>query len=500
MSPSPSGSLDSLTPTPDPVVDESELSELTDEDATPDPRPNTRLSRADSDGEGSDGPPPRRKSGGGKRKSRSRNPCKSSAPGSAGRRKKRGGIVPDPMWGWAYKNGSSPTTASPASALVSTSHPPPGPATSSHTFPSTGHPTNTLPNHSSMSHAPVPKRPKSASTTPDAEEEEEEEQPAPPRAMEEEEGEEGDPDHRVRDHVEDDDDDDDVEDDGQEDDNDDEEDEEGEEDIDLGLSTRSRKKPSPVSHRSLSNTSRTRKPRATKAGVRADEAEPVPPDDVDVDEMDVDGDVPDDLPEVSGTEEDYPDRQYPNRSRPVNTKHSRPSVMAGSSSRWDPGATELKDVGRDVQQDVKGVPLSAPESPRDLTPDDEDVDQNDGMDDGADEQEGDGEAPDDEEPSPTEADVDPDHLAGRLGEGDDPITAQDDRESNMDEAEAEEPDEDPDLQPAHRAEALDVLATIEIKFAMLRERVYVEKMEGLAWEEALVLEGRSHPCRRRTRF
>ncbi|KAG0703566.1 Sds3-like-domain-containing protein [Suillus ampliporus] len=49
-----------------------------------------------------------------------------------------------------------------------------------------------------------------------------------------------------------------------------------------------------------------------------------------------------------------------------------------------------------------------------------------------------------------------------------------------------------DLQPAHRAEALDVLATIELKFALLREKVYVEKMEGLAWEEALVSEG-NHP-------
>ncbi len=46
-----------------------------------------------------------------------------------------------------------------------------------------------------------------------------------------------------------------------------------------------------------------------------------------------------------------------------------------------------------------------------------------------------------------------------------------------------------DLQPAHRAEALDVLASIELKFALLRERVYVEKMEGLAWEEELVIEG-----------
>ncbi|KAJ7594196.1 Sds3-like-domain-containing protein [Mycena floridula] len=51
---------------------------------------------------------------------------------------------------------------------------------------------------------------------------------------------------------------------------------------------------------------------------------------------------------------------------------------------------------------------------------------------------------------------------------------------------------DADLQPAHRAEALDVLAIIELKFAMLRERVYVEKMQQLAWEETLVGAG-SHP-------
>jgi Sds3-like len=71
------------------------------------------------------------------------------------------------------------------------------------------------------------------------------------------------------------------------------------------------------------------------------------------------------------------------------------------------------------------------------------------------------------------------------------------QEGSVEDLEAEEasPDQDleaeleSDLQPAHRAEALDVLATIELKFALLRERVYVEKMEGLAWEEALIGEG-----------
>ncbi|KAI0298330.1 Sds3-like-domain-containing protein [Multifurca ochricompacta] len=60
------------------------------------------------------------------------------------------------------------------------------------------------------------------------------------------------------------------------------------------------------------------------------------------------------------------------------------------------------------------------------------------------------------------------------------------------EDEAADAETEADLQHEHRAEALDTLATIELKFALLRERVYVEKMEALAWEEALVANG-SHP-------
>lgn len=55
-----------------------------------------------------------------------------------------------------------------------------------------------------------------------------------------------------------------------------------------------------------------------------------------------------------------------------------------------------------------------------------------------------------------------------------------------------DPELEAEMQPAHRAEALDVLATIELKFALLREKLYVEKMEALAWEEALVAGG-IHP-------
>ena len=46
-----------------------------------------------------------------------------------------------------------------------------------------------------------------------------------------------------------------------------------------------------------------------------------------------------------------------------------------------------------------------------------------------------------------------------------------------------------DLQHEHHAKVLDALATIELKFALLRERVYVKKTEVLTWEEVLVENG-----------
>ena len=45
------------------------------------------------------------------------------------------------------------------------------------------------------------------------------------------------------------------------------------------------------------------------------------------------------------------------------------------------------------------------------------------------------------------------------------------------------------LQHEHRAKALDVLATIKLKFVLLCERIYVEKTEALAREEVLIENG-----------
>ncbi|KZP21280.1 hypothetical protein FIBSPDRAFT_860733 [Athelia psychrophila] len=96
---------------------------------------------------------------------------------------------------------------------------------------------------------------------------------------------------------------------------------------------------------------------------------------------------------------------------------------------------------------------------------------------------------DDEDPEPlpsvpTVADI-KDKLLAKPGEAEDAEAAS----VVHDELDLEV---DADMQPAHRAEALDVLASIELKFALLRERVYVEKMEGIAWEETLIAEG-THP-------
>lgn len=60
------------------------------------------------------------------------------------------------------------------------------------------------------------------------------------------------------------------------------------------------------------------------------------------------------------------------------------------------------------------------------------------------------------------------------------------------EAEVENEETETDLQPAHRVEALEVLAQIELRFGLIREALYVEKMEELAMEEAMILQG-THP-------
>lgn len=472
MGPSVTGSLDplsspspSLSPPPD-LMDESELSELTDadEDSTLDAHSSVRRD-SDVDGDGDRRPRPRlrfpRRGATVGTKPRSRNSRKLSTGGSSSRRKKRGGIVPAPMWDWAYKNGSAAPdgTSASTSTPLSGPGPGPGPATTSHSLSGIGLQRH---NHTAATHVPMSRYPKSSSTTP--EEEEEEELPAPPRAMEEEEGEDGDLDRDLN-----------------EDDGEIEDEDEG----NAGPSSRPRRGPSPVSHRSTPNTSRTRKLRLFKNEMMAGDEVEIGGDE-DVEYMDILNDHGED-----STTEEYPDRRYLNFIPPAHLSHR--STMSDATGHWGPSPDQglQADKHEDSRDAVPSVPPSGLGSP-DHTPDDEDGEQEVGcMGDVADEQDGDMEGVDDEDPSPTDHDVDTDHPTRTLGDGDEHMALVDDRESNIDEAEpeAEEPDDDPDLQPAHRAEALDVLAAIELKFAMLRERVYIEKMEGLAWEEGLIWDG-----------
>ena len=99
--------------------------------------------------------------------------------------------------------------------------------------------------------------------------------------------------------------------------------------------------------------------------------------------------------------------------------------------------------------------------------------------------------PPDEEAEPVAVVVDEDAEVGVEGEGESEGEAvsevEEDEEEPEDALEAET-----DLQPPQRAEAPDILAGMEVKFAILRERIYIDKMEETATEEAMILNG-THP-------
>lgn len=63
-----------------------------------------------------------------------------------------------------------------------------------------------------------------------------------------------------------------------------------------------------------------------------------------------------------------------------------------------------------------------------------------------------------------------------------------DVDQSAQEAEAEQEIEN-EIQPMQRVEALEILAGMELKFALLRERIYQDKMRDIACEEKLLFEG-----------
>ena len=50
-------------------------------------------------------------------------------------------------------------------------------------------------------------------------------------------------------------------------------------------------------------------------------------------------------------------------------------------------------------------------------------------------------------------------------------------------------DVDQELHAADRADALDALAQLELKFALVRQRIYIDKMNELAREEGMIHDG-----------
>lgn len=489
---SPLGSLSSPSPSPPPnPIDESELSELTDDDHDTKIINDTNPSLTDDDDDDDDQHPPpcsrktastasanprQRQRPGLARKSLTTSTYSSRTPSapSSSKRKKRGGLVPAPMWDWAYKNGA---TGSP------TSTPTPGHCLSSasNTTPSAG---PSRPLDVDSNHGPLPLcKPKSASPSPDAEEEEEEELPTPPRAMEEEEGEEADP-HKDR-------------------------------SLDRKHSRRKvpprpirkpRKKvivPMPFD--------RTKVPRS-KRGIRVmpriniyqndmmlkqlwEEGyklyDPNAPtsDEEDDDQNDnhIDNDDNDHSPsnsdedEMDVDEDDDAEDQDPTSPRQSPTRltlNTNLNIPLPATSAIDPGA-DNPSVPPSIRASVDPTTSPPHEDVRPGAIPDEDVDQDhdpDALDD------------DDHHPAP-DGDVEADGDEDEDVQPEEPSQPPSPTPLAEPEPEPEPEDEDPDLQPAHRAEALDVLAMIELKFALLRERVYVEKMEGLAWEEALVCDG-----------
>lgn len=442
---SPLGSLSSPSPSPPPnPIDESELSELTDDDH-------------DDDNDISDNdhlpPPPSASS----QRQRQNIPLTRAATAPSSKRKKRGGLVPAPMWDWAYKNGAtaSPTSTSTPARCLS---------------PHTSHPGPSRPPHPDSDSRPPPSKLKSHSATPDAEEEEEEELPTPPRAMEEEEGEDPDP---RKDHS-----------------------------LDRKLSQRKslsrfrrpRKKvvvPMPFDRTKVPRSKRGVKVMARIAlsandnmlknlweeGYKLYDSN-APTSDEDDDNSDIRPDHHSSSPSNSDQDEMLVDEDAPTSSR-----HSplRPTLntnlKATPPSAIDPTA-DIPSVPPSIRASVDPT-VSPPDEDLSRPIPDEDQDHDPGTPD------------DDDHHPPLDRDLEPDGDEDEDAQPEEP--SQPPSPTPLVEPEPEQEDEDPDLQPAHRAEALDVLATIELKFALLRERVYVEKMEGLAWEEALVWDGQYTP-------
>jgi len=96
------------------------------------------------------------------------------------------------------------------------------------------------------------------------------------------------------------------------------------------------------------------------------------------------------------------------------------------------------------------------------------------------------------DPDVTPPDEEAEHAAVIVDE-DAEVEVEGEEGETVSEEEAEDALEaETDLQPPQHTEALDILASMEVKFAILRERIYIDELEEIATKEAMILSG-THP-------
>ncbi|KAG8872983.1 hypothetical protein FRB98_009275 [Tulasnella sp. 332] len=150
-------------------------------------------------------------------------------------------------------------------------------------------------------------------------------------------------------------------------------------------------------------------------------------------------------------------------------------VEADTAAPGRQGQNEDDEDDDDAEDDDDGRRRRRPGKPTLVTPDDNEVEEE-----------------EENEPENRESDHEDSALNGKHAGGNG-IQKGDDGAEAEEEAEAEHDHEvENEIQPTQRAEALEILAAMELKFAMLRQRIYLDKMHETAREEKMLLEG-THP-------
>ncbi|KAF9078333.1 hypothetical protein BDP27DRAFT_1309429 [Rhodocollybia butyracea] len=176
---------------------------------------------------------------------------------------------------------------------------------------------------------------------------------------------------------------------------------------------------------------------------------------------------------------------------PMEPDSAPPPTVTKTAVDANADASDKSDVEPEPEADIEADAEPEADAPSDASDGEDEKEDELDPDEGEGEDEKDDNDVDEVEAASDKEDEDKE-VSDKEDEDKDPSDKEDDDRSEVELEEDMEEEEESDLQPAHRVEALEVLAIIELKFALLREKVYVEKMEELAWEEALIQSG-DHP-------